>query len=297
MYRLVWIRALLILCGVFASAPASAFAIFAVPFGTPFTPGANIGFGFGIAIPSQFGQGTPLTWKKTSVRVSLAFTPDPPAALSNGTTTWNQNAQSAISEWNAVGANFSFSGSTGGGNPCITNGTVVAAFHPTICLGILPSLGLGISRLVGVMDAPNSMRIVDADIAIITPNTASASGAMITDAFDGPITFPDIDFRRIVLHEFGHSLGLAHPDDVFGNTPATQRTIMHSSSFTAFRLAADDKNGALALYPAAAPSGGGGGGGGGGSNAWILAIFLVIAVAAKFSYRAIFRRRCSVPMV
>lgn len=87
MYRLILARALLILCGVLASAQASAFAIFAVPFGTPFMPGIDVGPASGIAIPAQFGQGTPLTWNKSSVKVTLAFKPDPGAALSNGTTT------------------------------------------------------------------------------------------------------------------------------------------------------------------------------------------------------------------
>ena len=279
MYREFLTRTLFILCGVLTSASAHAFAVFAVPSGTPVTPGQTIDLTVSAtAVPAVFGNGVPLTWKQATVNVTVAFAPDPGGPLTNGTTTWNQNALSALAEWNAVGANFAYAGAVGAGNPCITDGVVVAGFNPSVCLGILPSLALGISRIVAVVDTATSIRITDADVAMITPNTASASGAMITDAFDGTITFPNFDFRRIVLHEFGHSLGLAHPDSVFGSTPATLATVMHSQSVI-IRLSADDKNGALALYPASAPSAGGGGGGGG--NALVLALLLGAMVLGK----------------
>lgn len=284
MYRLILCRALLILCGVLASAQAGAFAIFAVPSGTTVTPGQVLDLTVsGVAVPSQLGQGVPLTWKQTSVGVIVGFSPDPTAPLANGTTTWNENAFSVLAEWNAVGANISYAGVAGSGDPCITDGVVVAAFHPSVCLGILPSLALGISRVVAVVDSADSIRIIDADVAIIPPNTASASGAMVTDAFDGTNTFPNFDFRRIVLHEFGHTLGLAHPDSVFGDTSVTLNAIMHSTSFTAFRLSADDKNGALALYPAVAAvsSVASSDSGGGGGNALALALLLPVLAAVK----------------
>lgn len=270
------------LCAALTSGKAFAFAIFAVPFATPVTPGQVIDLTVSnTAVPAAFGDGRPLTWKTTSVGVTLAFAPNPPGPLSNGTTTWNQNGFSTIAEWNAVGANFAFAGSSGAGNPCVTDGTVVAAFHPSVCLGVLPSLALGISRIVAIVDSPSSIRIADADIAIITPNTASASGAMITDAFDGPITFPNFDFRRIMLHELGHSLGLAHPDNVFGTNPFTFNTVMHSQSVRQ-NLSADDKNGALALYPV--PSSGGSGGGG---NALVLAVFMALVILGRHLWRRV----------
>ena len=282
MYHVILSRALLILCGVLASAKAGAFAIFAVPPGTVVTPGQVLDLTVsGVVVPAQLGQGVPLSWKQTSIGVTVGFSPDPIAPLTNGTTTWNENVFSVLSEWNAVGANISYAGVAGTGDPCVTDGAVAAAFHPSVCLGILPSLALGISRIVAVVDSPSSIRIIDADVAIITPNTASLSGAMVTDAFDGPTTFPNFDFRRIVLHEFGHTLGLAHPDAVFGDTGVTLNAIMHSTSFLAFRLSADDKNGALALYPAASNVSSTGSGGGGGGNALALALLLPVLAAVK----------------
>ena len=65
------------------------------------------------------------------------------------------------------------------------------------------------------------------------------------DAYTGPIrVLPSIgqveDFTRTALHEFGHALGLDHPDD-FGQTVAA---IMNSKATNIDRLQPDDRNGA-----------------------------------------------------
>ncbi len=282
-------RALLAVFSFVLSSEANAFAVFAVPVGTPVTTGQVIDLTVSnTAIPSAFGQGVALTWKQTSVNVAAAFTPNPAGPLTNGTTTWNQNAFAAMNDWNAVGANIRFNGIASGGNPCVTDGNVVAAFDATLCLGV-PLFALGITRLVAVVDSPASIRITDADVAMIPPNTPAVNGAFINDAFDTLEVFPSFDFRRTVLHEFGHALGLAHPDTVFGVNPATQSTIMFSQ-VTVSRLAADDKNGALALYPAAAPSSSSSGEGGA-SSTLFMAIFLGALATIKLLHGHIHFRR------
>ncbi len=284
MYRLILSRTLLVLCGVFASASANAFAIFVVPFGAPVFPGNfvvadNLGVvAAQVIVPAALGQGVPVTWKRTSKSVTLAFAPNPSSPLSNGTTTWNANALSAINEWASVGANFRFVGTAGGGNPCITDGVLVVAFDPGVCLG-LPAPLLGLTRLVAFVDSPTSVRIVDADVAMITTNTSSTSTFVIWDAFNGPISPPFFDFRRVMLHELGHAHGLAHVDTVFGDNAVTRATVMHSQSVVE-TLSSDDKNGVLALYPPVSSSSGGGGGGS--SNGLILALLLAAVVLFKF---------------
>jgi len=244
----------LVLCGVFTSASASAFAVFVVPFGSVPPPGTVLDLlTTNVAFPAAFGQGVPLIWDQTSKDVDLAFAPDPLSPLTNGTTTWNANAQSTIDEWAAVGANFEFNGAAGTGNACFTDGVMVAAFDSTVCLGIVPPFILGLSHLIAIVDSPTSISIVDADVAILTPDTVSIIGPITWDAFDGLEIPPTFDIRRTLLHEFGHSQGLAHPDAVFGDTPATRATVMHSQSEVE-RLSPDDKNGVLALYPPASQS-------------------------------------------
>jgi hypothetical protein len=58
------------------------------------------------------------------------------------------------------------------------------------------------------------------------------------------------DLRRIALHEFGHALGLAHPDEHGQNV----KSIMHSRSDTSEHVEADDAAGVKKLYDGTAPA-------------------------------------------
>ena len=64
------------------------------------------------------------------------------------------------------------------------------------------------------------------------------------DVYDGPLVSGRQDFRRVVLHELGHTLGLDHPDD-YGQTV---RAIMNARASDLDRLQADDTAGIRAIY-------------------------------------------------
>ena len=64
------------------------------------------------------------------------------------------------------------------------------------------------------------------------------------DIYDGDERPEAYDFRRVALHEFGHTLGLDHPDDYGQN----RRAIMNSISGDIDRLQRDDVSGVRHLY-------------------------------------------------
>lgn len=69
------------------------------------------------------------------------------------------------------------------------------------------------------------------------------------NAYTGNLQGGTADFRRVAMHELGHSLGLDHPDE-YGQAVTA---IMNSTSSNVDALAQDDIDGVLSLYSAVMP--------------------------------------------
>jgi hypothetical protein len=87
-------------------------------------------------------------------------------------------------------------------------------------------------------------RVTEADITF--------NSSLTWDSYRGTLKSGTYDFRRVAMHELGHVLGLAHPDD-HGQTVTA---LMNSTISNVDTLAVDDIKGVLSLYgPPATGSG------------------------------------------
>ena len=175
--------------------------------------------------------------------------------LSNGTLTWDQNGVAAANDWNAVGAAFHYTTQVGGTfvDPCGQQGEHACpnsgpvGSNPVFFSSSFCSMAFG----ADIIELTNNCYRPDTGEMLNAPVFVNAN--VRWDAYDGPLRIVGghgvNDIRRVLLHEFGHVLGLRHPDDAHQNVAA----IMNSHESDIDRLRADDKNGIVSIYPNGAP--------------------------------------------
>ena len=250
-------------------------------------PRPSFGFAFttldsnGIPVPNQT-TGVPITRESARVKAFLGFGSVPLNFMpSNGSGSWDENALQALQDWNEVErASFRFNGRLQVGNLCaFGNGKVNSGWADNNCgqdLGDAIAVTRIVWRIVG-----GQAEIDDTDI--ILNNTLN------WDVYDGPIRVGGdgkviYDFRRTVSHEFGHVLGLGHPDMADQTVDALMNSTFPPGSDTD-RLTADDRNGIIALYANSEPQSGSGGSSS--FDAGLIAlILLVLALRSRSDRKA-----------
>ena len=146
---------------------------------------------------------------------------------------WDDVAEHAIAEWNAVGSQFVFQTTRLPADPCNWNdGLNTIGWSDTLC-----GQGPDPIRLAYATVYPGS---ADRDIVL---NASRRWGA-----YPGSWRYQPPDLHRVVLHELGHVIGLGHPNE-HGQTVVA---MMNSSFSDIDHLQDDDSVGALALHGAAA---------------------------------------------
>lgn len=105
------------------------------------------------------------------------------------------------------------------------------------------SFGGGV--LAVTLVTPRGSTFIEADVLF--------NNAIEWDSFRGPLGNGNgaIDFRRVALHEFGHVLGLDHPDQA--SPKQTVPAIMNSIVSNIDTLQADDINGVESIYDTGPP--------------------------------------------
>lgn len=159
----------------------------------------------------------------------------PSGALQDGSADWNASASDALSTWNQYIDTVQFvaapdSGSTGsdGANEVLFSNTVYGQSWPTGTLAV-------------------TLRM-SSEGNVFTETDVIFNDNLKWNSYRGPIqgsgSTRTYDFHRAALHEFGHVLGLDHPDQHGQSVVA----IMNSLIGDLDQLADDDVAGAASLY-------------------------------------------------
>lgn len=260
--------------------PARALACGLCLVGTTLAPWPSHAFTYDTLVPPVVLQhqstGTPLVWPALpiGIRLDLGAVDHP---LRNGTTSWDDNAATAIAAWNAVLPIFVQQS---------TARNVVRWANPAAG----EVLGQEAARTHKDYDVHGTTLVIRRATVLLNP-------AFCWEAYDGPLRYTScagrqevlLDIQRVVLHELGHVAGLEHPDDGGQVVEAVMNHVLSDTD----ALTPDDEAGIHFLYaPSAAPQAvtlgphatGGGGGGcamGGGESPDVLLFLMVLAAVGE----------------
>ena len=149
---------------------------------------------------------------------------------------WNTAVIDSLNQWSKQTV-FDFTVVEEKKDPCSSDGFSSIDFAEDFCGSEFGKRTLAVATRRFELQALGPPNIIESDIVV--------NGAERFDIFDGPLLqFGQInnglDFKRVVLHELGHVIGLDHEED----NPA----IMAPTISNLFRLQEDDIMGVDALY-------------------------------------------------
>jgi hypothetical protein len=175
-----------------------------------------------------------LRWADGDIPMNLQLDDTmPPRLLSDGKTSWNAVAQEALNIWNAQLSRVQFAGFSSDMGPGDGNGHNEVFFDSEVYGHQLGSHVLAITTAWRI-----GAERVEGDTVF---NTEIA-----WDSYRGELdSGSEVDLRRVAAHEFGHTLGLDHPDQA-GQVVVS---VMNSFISDLDTIALDDIHGVRALYP------------------------------------------------
>src|SRR5712692_6365015 len=167
----------------------------------------------------------------------------PSQPLANWGPCWDDAAADALAVWNSVAARFRFfvSSPSVTASPCAhSDGLNTAAFQPTIC-----GMAFGSSTLAITLSFANSTgALQESDVLF--------NAGQQWSTYSGPLLLSPVDLHRVAIHEFGHVLGLDHPDQHGQTVTAIMNSAFHVGD-SLDSPQADDIAGVNAIYPSLTP--------------------------------------------
>lgn len=164
----------------------------------------------------------------------------PPGALLDGSTDWNAIAEAALNDWNdQIGRAKFVTTRDSSTSKAQRNGFNNVFFSPDV---FGSAWGSGVLGVTLSFRSASTGVATEADVLFNSTRTwESYRGAL---RHSGTVTI--LDLRRVATHEFGHVLGLGHPDE--DTPPQFVTAIMNSTISSIDGLQADDITGVKTLY-------------------------------------------------
>lgn len=191
---------------------------------------ASVSFGY----VREFDNGTPIAWVKDRTVIMQVSLGSGTRNLRDGFTSFNDSAIDALKTWNPYLAHLQFS--------WVKNSPVTPAEGDDEMSVIFDNKIFGSNFGSGVL----AVTLLAYRNGNFEETDTVFNNAISWDSYRGPLTPPVYDFHRVAIHEFGHTVGLDHPDQAQPKQIVV--AIMNSRVSDLDTLAQDDINGATAIY-------------------------------------------------
>ncbi len=182
----------------------------------------------------EFDNGIPLAWVKDRTVIMQLSLGTGTRTLRDGFTSFNDSAIDALKTWNPHLAHLQFS--------WVKNSPVTAVEGDDEMSVIFDNKIFGSNFGSGTL----AVTVLGYRNGNFEETDTVFNKAISWDSYRGALTPPVFDFHRVAIHEFGHTLGLDHPDQA--HPPQHVLAIMNSLVSNLDTLAQDDINGVTAIY-------------------------------------------------